>query len=102
MSLTLPRYQGIEPAGSSYFGIPTALTNELRPPSLLSEGVISDCSVAPCASREKWNGKPRLACVNVRHPPPTNPIGVLVLDIPESKEMTEQIDWREKQPSQAG
>ena len=25
-----------------------------------------------------------------------------VLDMPESKEMAEQVDWREKQPSQAG
>ena len=25
-----------------------------------------------------------------------------VLDTPESQEMTEQIDWRAKQPSQAG
>ena len=28
--------------------------------------------------------------------------GCTVLDMPESKEMTEQKDWRAKQPSQAG
>ena len=26
--------------------------------------------------RGKWNGKPRLACVNVRHPPSKNPMGI--------------------------
>ena len=30
-----------------------------------------------------------------------NPVGVAVLDMPESKEMTQQIDWRAKQPLQA-
>ena len=28
------------------------------------------------AGNEKWNGKPRLACVNARHPPFKNPVRV--------------------------
>ena len=64
---------------------------------------------------KKWNGKPRLACVNIQHPASKNHLGAsetyiscmslgacTVLDTPESKEMTEQIDWWAKQPAQAG
>ena len=39
-------------------------------------------------------------CINGRHPPSKTPVGVrAALDMPEWSEMTEQIDWREKQPS---
>ena len=55
----------------------------------------------PATESEKGNGKPRLACVNVRHPPSKKSYGCTVLDMPESKEMTEQIDWQATQPSQA-
>ena len=34
---------------------------------------------------EKWNGKPRLAGVNARHPPSRNPVGILSWTFPESK-----------------
>ena len=30
-----------------------------------------------CYKSEKWNGKPRLECVNGRHPPSKNSVGVL-------------------------
>ena len=33
--------------------------------------------IRPQIHYKKWNGKPRLAFVNVRHPPSKNPIGVL-------------------------
>ena len=43
--------------------------------------------------REKWNGKPRLECVSGQHPPSKTPVDI-ALDIPEWREMTEQIDWQ--------
>ena len=33
--------------------------------------------IEPATNSEKWNGKPRMACVNVRHPSSNNPVGVL-------------------------
>ena len=41
------------------------------------------------------NGKPRVECVDGRHPPSKTP-----MDMPEWSEMAEQINWRAKQPSQ--
>ena len=80
----------------------------------------------PATTSEQWNGKPRLLCANVRHPPSKNPavycpghdgvkgndradglagkatitVRCTVLSMTESKEMTEQTDWRAKQLSQ--
>ena len=50
---------------------------------------------------EKWSGKPRLACANVRHPPSETPV-IYFLGMPESREITEQIDWRTKKPITSG
>ena len=47
-----------------------------------------------------WNRKPGLACVNVQHPPSKNHVGVLSWTCRSQRKMTEQIDWREKEPSQ--
>ena len=48
----------------------------------------------------KWNGKPRLPVGKVRHPPPKTPVAVLPWTR-RSAGMTEQTDWRARQPSQA-
>ena len=41
---------------------------------------------------EMLNGKPRLAFNNIPHPC-EDFCGYSILDVPKSKEMTEQIDW---------
>jgi len=46
---------------------------------------------------ETWNGKPRVACSTSTF---GNSCGCNALDLPECREMTEQTDWRVKQPSQ--
>ena len=50
---------------------------------------------------KKRSRQTRPACVNVRHPPLENSCGCTALDMMEWKQMTEQIDWWAKQPSQA-
>ena len=47
-------------------------------------------------------GKPRLACVKVRHPPSKNHVGVMSWTCrSQMKRQSRSIDWRAKQPSQA-
>ena len=49
---------------------------------------------------EKWNGKPRVECVNGQHPPSKTPVGVLPWTCRSERDTTEQTDWQAKQPSQ--
>ena len=49
---------------------------------------------------EKWNGKTRLACVSVGHPPLKTSFDMLSLTCRVSADIPGQIDLRAKQPSQ--
>ena len=43
---------------------------------------------------EKWNGKPRLACVTVQHPPSETVVNVLPWTCRSKRKMAEHIDRR--------
>ena len=52
-------------------------------------------------SDQLWNGKPRLACVTECSTYTfENVCRCTALDMPEPRDMTEQMDWREKEPPQ--
>ena len=49
---------------------------------------------------ERFNGKPRLTCVNGRHPPTKTSADALTWTCQSDGKMTEQVDRRAKQPPQ--
>ena len=69
--------------------------------SQTTHAILLTDSMSLLQKSEKWTGKPRQECVDGWRPPWKAPVSVLhALDMPEWREMGEQIDWRAKQPSQ--
>ena len=78
---SVPKCQGASP--SSKVRLPsmkTVQSTRSQPPCLpwvASRGDIQITHAIILTKSEKWNGKPRLECVDGRHPPSKTPVGVL-------------------------